>query len=152
MKKLTIIGVLVVSALGTLFHFMYGWLPIIIFPQNESIFEHMKLVIFPFFFYYFISLPFYKGDSKEIFASFFSAIIISMFFIITSFYTYSGFIGKSYDFINIILYFIAVGLGFILIYKKITLVQFSNSVIFAIILLALVILFSFYPPNLSFFI
>ena len=44
------------------------------------------------------------------------------------------------------------GLGFILIYKKITLVQFSNSVIFAIILLALVILFSFYPPNLSFFI
>ena len=143
MKKLTIIGVLVVSALGTLFHFMYDWLPIIIFPQNESIFEHMKMVI---------SLPFYKGDSKELFASFFSAIIISMFFIITSFYTYSGFIGKSYDFINIILYYIAVGLGFILIYKKITLVQFSNSVIFAIILLALVILFSFYPPNLSFFI
>ena len=73
-------------------------------------------------------------------------------FVIVSYYTYSGFIGKNIDAVNIILYFIGVAIGFVLIYKKKTLFSFSNSVIFLFILLTLVTLFSFLPPNLSFFI
>lgn len=150
-KKFTIIGCIVVSALGTLFHFMYEWLPIPIFPQNESIFEHMKLVVFPYFIYFFFSLPLYKEDGRALFSSFFSAILISMLGIIVGYYTYSGFIGQSYDIVNIILYYIAIAVGFLFIYKKKTLVSFSNSVIFSIILVVLVLLFSIYPPKLSFF-
>lgn len=152
MKKLCIIGVLVVSALGTLFHFAYDLVPFFVFPQNESIFEHMKLIVFPFLIYYLGYLPFIKEKRGELFASFISAILLSMGFVIVSYYTYSGFIGKNIDAVNIILYFIGVAIGFVLIYKKKTLFSFSNSVIFLFILLTLVTLFSFWPPNLNFFI
>lgn len=151
MKKLTIIGVLVVSALGTLFHFMYEWVPIFIFPSNESIFEHMKLIVFPFILYCLCCMPFYKEDRGQLFSFFVSAIFVSMSIVIVSYYTYSGFIGRNIDVVNILLYFVAIIVGFVLIYKKKTLVSFSNSVIFLIILCALITMFSFYPPSLSFF-
>ena len=151
MKKLTIIGVLVVSALGTLFHFLYQWFPIFLFPMNESIFEHMKLIIFPFLIYFIVCLFFYKDNKMSLFSSFFSAILISILTVIILYYTYSGFIGKNIDAVNILIYYVSIIVGFFCIYKKKTLVSFSNSIIFLMIILILVGLFSFYPPNLSFF-
>ena len=151
MKKLTIIGVLVVSLLGTLFHFMYEWIPLFIFPMNESIFEHCKLIIFPFLIFYLCCIPFYKEDKGELISYFVSAIFLSIAIIIVGYYTYSGIIGYDIDAVNIILYYISVLIGFILIYKKKTFVSFSNSVIFLLIMIILVTVFSFYPPSLSFF-
>lgn len=151
MKKLTIIGVLVVSALGTLFHFIYQWFPIFIFPSSESIFEHMKLIIFPFMLYLLGCLIFYKGDKENLFSSFVSAIFTSMLCVIILYYTYSGFIGKQIDVVNIIIYYVSIIVGFIWIYKKKTLISFSNSIIFLLLLFILIIVFSYYPPNLSFF-
>ncbi|MDE7263448.1 MAG: hypothetical protein K2N64_02135 [Anaeroplasmataceae bacterium] len=151
MKKYAIIGALVVSVLGTLFHFLGDWIPIILFPMNESIFEHMKLVLFPFLLYFFGSLPFLKANRMDVFSSFVSAILLSMGIIILSYYTYSGMLGWNVDAINIIIYYVAVLAGFILIYKKKTLFSFSNSVIFLLILFVFVVTFSYYPPNISFF-
>ncbi|MDE6660891.1 MAG: hypothetical protein K2J93_03580, partial [Anaeroplasmataceae bacterium] len=118
MKKLTIIGVLVVSILGTLFHFMYKWIPLFIFPMNESIFEHCKLILFPFIIYYLCCLFFYKEDKSRLFSSFVSAILVAIGIIITGYYTYSGILGFDVDAVNIILYYVAVIVGFVLIYKK----------------------------------
>ena len=51
MKKIKIIGVFVIFALSFLSHFMYEWFPndlfSIILPVNESIWEHMKLLVTP---------------------------------------------------------------------------------------------------------
>lgn len=51
-KKSSIISAIFVLCLGTLNHFIYGWLPYklvgIFAPVNESIFEHLKLVFYPF--------------------------------------------------------------------------------------------------------
>lgn len=48
LKKLKIIGVLVIFLLTVLYHFLYDWFPNPIFsvllPVNESIWEHMKLL------------------------------------------------------------------------------------------------------------
>ena len=48
LKKLKIIGAIVIFALTILFHFLYDWFPntifSILFPVNESIWEHMKLL------------------------------------------------------------------------------------------------------------
>ena len=150
MKKLTIIGFLSVSALGTLFHFMYEWLPIFIFPINESIFEHMKLVLFPFLLFIAATLPFYK-DKGVLFSSSVTAIFVSMACIVVSYYVYSGFLGFNVDAVNIILYYVGILVGFYFIYKKKTLISVSNSVIFLLIALILVVVFSFYPPDLGFF-
>ena len=48
LKKIKIIGVIVIFLLTVLFHFLYDWFPNVIFsiflPVNESIWEHMKLL------------------------------------------------------------------------------------------------------------
>lgn len=151
MKKYCIIGVLIVSVLGTLFHFGYTLLPIFIFPKNESIFEHTKLILFPFLLYLFASLPFYKESRETLFSNFVFAIICSIMFIIIFYYTYSGVLGKNIDFINIVLYYLGVIFGFIIIYKKKTPLDFSNSIIFIIILIILTVTFTYYPLDIPFF-
>lgn len=151
MKKYIMIGVLVVSALGTLFHFLYRWVPILIFPSSESIFEHLKLVVFPFLVFYFLSVPFYKEDRFALFSSFVTAIFLSMAFIVISYYTYSGILGYSIEAVDSIIYYVSIVLGFIGIYKKKTLMSNSNSVVFLLICILLIFVFSFYPPQISFF-
>ena len=48
LKKIKIIGIITIFALSFLYHFLYQWFPnpifSIIFPVNESIWEHMKLL------------------------------------------------------------------------------------------------------------
>lgn len=55
LKKVKIISFFGVFALTFLFHFLYEWLPnpvfAILFPVNESIWEHMKLLYSGFFFW-----------------------------------------------------------------------------------------------------
>lgn len=51
MKRIKIIGVFIIFGLSFLSHFMYDWIPnsifSILFPVNESIWEHMKLIVTP---------------------------------------------------------------------------------------------------------
>ena len=94
---------------------------------------------------------FYNGDRGELIPSFFTAILASSFFIVSAYYTYSGFLGYNIDVVNIIIYYFSVILGFFIIYKKMTLFSFGNSVIFMIILFILVGVLTYYPPNLAFF-
>ena len=56
LKKEMIKGILFVSIVGTLWHFVYEWSgqnPIVglFFPVNESTWEHMKLLFFPMLLY-----------------------------------------------------------------------------------------------------
>ena len=51
MKKIKIIAVFGIFLLSVISHFMYEWLPnsifSLLFPVNESIWEHMKLIVTP---------------------------------------------------------------------------------------------------------
>lgn len=56
LKRCTIIGIIFVSAIGSLSHFLYDWsgqnhLVGLFTPVNESIWEHMKLLFFPMLLY-----------------------------------------------------------------------------------------------------
>lgn len=151
MKKEALFGVLMVCAIGTLFHFIYNWIPIFIFPQNESIFEHTKLVIFPFIIYGIYYLIRNKQDRRITFSSLISAIFVAIAIIVMGYYTYSGFIGKNIDAVNIILYYIGVIGGFLVFYKKKTLFSFYNSIIYCMILFIMIVVWSYFPPDLAFF-
>ncbi|MGM9874379.1 MAG: DUF6512 family protein [Bacilli bacterium] len=67
MKKIKIIGVFIMMCLSFLSHFMYEWcnnfLFSIFFPVNESIWEHMKLLITPVLIYALIEYFIYKNKS-----------------------------------------------------------------------------------------
>ena len=64
MKKIKIIGVFVIMGLSVLSHFMYEWFNnfvfSILFPVNESIWEHMKLLVTPVLIYAFIEYFIYR--------------------------------------------------------------------------------------------
>lgn len=51
MKKVKLIGVFIIFGLSFISHFLYQWIPnsifSILFPVNESIWEHMKLIVTP---------------------------------------------------------------------------------------------------------
>lgn len=150
MKKLCIIGFIFVSLVGTLFHFLYDYVPIFIFPKNESIFEHTKLIIIPMLIYYLIVIMF-KFDKVKLFCLFVKAILIGILVVVSCYYTYSGMLGYNVDFINIIIYFISVLAMFIVIYKEKTLFDFTNSVVVLIIILLAMIIFTYYPIDIAFF-
>ena len=105
MKRLCIIGFIFVCLLGTLFHFMYDYVPIFIFPKNESIFEHTKLIVVPMLIYYFICFV-YKVDMVKLLSLFVRAILVVILFVVVSYYLYSGFLGFNIDVVNIIIYII----------------------------------------------
>lgn len=64
MKKIKIIGIFVIFLLSFISHFMYEWFPCrifsIFFPVNESIWEHMKLIVTPVLFFSIFENIFYK--------------------------------------------------------------------------------------------
>lgn len=64
MKKIKIIGVFVIMGLSVLSHFMYEWcnnfIFSILFPVNESIWEHMKLLVTPMLIYALIEYFIYR--------------------------------------------------------------------------------------------
>lgn len=149
-----IIGYVVASILGVLFHFAYDYFNIevfkIIFPQNESIFEHLKLIIFPCLIYMIIDFVISK-DKTKILSSYISGILISCLLMIVGYYTYSGIIGDDNSIANIIIFFICIGIVFFYRYKKIALFDYMNSAIVLIIILIIIEIFTFYPPNINLF-
>lgn len=149
-----VIGYIVVCVLGVLSHFAYDFFKIeylkAIFPSNESIFEHLKLFIFPSIIYMLADCLFSK-NKDGILSSYISGIIVASIFMICGYYTYSGIIGKDISYVNIAIFFVCVGIVFYYRYKKIALFEGANSAIAWIIFLLIIEIFSFYPTDIGLF-
>lgn len=154
-KLLLIIPYAIVCGLGILSHYAYDFFRMdalkAIFPSNESIFEHLKLFIFPSFLYMIFDILISK-NKERIFSSYVSGNIVASVFLISAYYTYSGIIGKSISLVNILIFFICVFIIFFYRYKRITLFDGANSVIAFIIFILIIEIFSFYPTNINLFI
>lgn len=154
MKTKVVVTFVVIAIMGVLSHFAYDYFNIellkIIFPANESLFEHTKLIIFPTLIYMIFDYIITK-DKENILSSYLAGIIVSVVFMISGFYTIYGIIGYNIDWINILLFFICVAIVVYYRYKKITLFDGANNVIALIILLIIIEIFSFYPADIAFF-
>lgn len=155
MSKLNLIlGYIVVCALGILSHFAFDFFKIdylrAIFPANESIFEHLKLFIFPAFLYMLVDWIVTKNKTG-IFSSYISGVLVASIFMICSYYTYSGIIGEDNSIVNILIFFVCVLIIFYYRYKKITLFEGANSVIAFIVFLLIIEIFTFYPTDIHLF-
>ncbi len=102
---------------GTLLHFLYDWTneSILIAPfsgVNESTWEHMKLLFFPLFIFALIQRPFFK-EQDNFWCVKLVGIATGLILIPVLFYTYNGVFGKSPDWVNIAIFFIAVAAAFL---------------------------------------
>ncbi|MBR2152559.1 MAG: hypothetical protein IJ944_04660 [Clostridia bacterium] len=159
----TVVGVVLVSILGCLSHFAYEWLgnnPIFafLFATNESIFQHMKIFIMPYFAYSIFEYFAYGKNYQNFISAKGMSLLAGTLFIPVFFYSYSGILGFNIVWLDISIYFMAVILAFYVSYKKMNQTSLStktdNSVWFivSIIIVILTIIFSYYSPDIALFI
>lgn len=145
---------------GTLLHFMYDWTneSILTAPfsgVNESTWEHMKLLFWPMFIFALIE-SFFFGEYKNFWGIKLRGILLGLIAIPVIFYTYNGVIGKSPDWINISIFFVAAAIAYFYETKMLNNKSkiYSRPVLsFAVILIiaALFVFLTFIPPTLNVF-
>lgn len=155
-----IFGFAFVSFFGTILHFLYDFtgskIAALISSVNESTWEHMKLLFFPMFFFA-IAENFFIGKK---YTSFWcvklKGTLLGLILIPVIFYTYNGAFGKSPDWINISIFFIAAAIAYLWETRELNrenakcrYPKFSFAVL-CLIGLAFII-FTFYPPKIPLF-
>jgi hypothetical protein len=167
-EKILILGFIVTALLGILFHFMYDICDknIIlgaIFPVNESIWEHLKLIYFPMIISTVIEYPLLKKYSQNFSTEKFlssktTSIFAGVILTVILFYTYNGIIGKNYAAVDILIYFIAIAAAYIIFYSlnysKKFIVGKKSFVLFITLLIVLgllMIIFTYFPPHIPLF-
>lgn len=124
-KKLRIwslVGIFVIFAVATLWHFVFAWVPYdglgLIFPVNESAWEHVKMFFFPALLFYVLQYAFVGKKHKNfIFAHGVSTIFMPV-VMFAMFYGYRLLLGIEEKLIyDIIITFIAIALGSLVGYK-----------------------------------
>lgn len=94
----TVIGVIFVSAAGTLLHFVYSWtgnnfITGLFAPVNESTWEHMKLLYFPMLLYCAAEYYFLFRHYQPLIRADLAGILAGTWLIPVIFYTYTGILG-----------------------------------------------------------
>lgn len=155
-----LMGFAVTSLAGTLLHFLYEWLSeaawIAPFSGvNESTWEHMKLIFWPMLIYAAIESLFFRGR-EDFWCVKLRGILTGLILIPVLFYTYNGVIGKSPDWINIAIFFVAAAIAYgyeTLIFYKRKGAPCNKRVAAAILvtIALLFIIFTFNAPEIGIF-
>ncbi len=157
----TVTGIITVSILGTLAHFIYDWTGqnriIGLFTAvNESTWEHMKLLFFPvllFSIFIWVNLR-RKIPSAQ--PAILIAALIGTSLIPVLFYTYTGILGFMVTAVNLIIYYVCVIISFVTFYLLANKYRLEEvSIILYLIITLFICMFFFFtydPPGLGIFI
>ncbi len=131
---------------GSLSHFFYAWSGYdkvvgILFPANESTWEHLKLAIFPTLVYFIVGLFFIRN--KNYIVALFVTLLTPMLLIPSIFYSYTSVIGKSLIWLDILSYFISVFLAFLFCYLILNSDPFGNRATIVSFIGIIVIIFCY---------
>ena len=153
-------GFAVTSLSGTLLHFLYDWtgesVPAAPFSGvNESTWEHMKLLFWPMLLFAVVQRFFFR-DTVSFWCIKLRGILLGLLLIPVLFYTYNGAVGRSPDWLNIAIFFVAAAVSYI--YETRLFAQVSvrcrfQKFAFAVLLLiaVLFIVFTFAAPKIGLF-
>ena len=111
------VGFIFTGILGTLLHFLFdltgGNVVAALFSAvNESIWEHMKLLYYPMALFALVEFWFWGRETPGFWQTKLRGILLGLTLIPVLYYTYTGILGKSADWFNIAIFFIAAGLAF----------------------------------------
>lgn len=160
LKLFLITGILIVSALGALSHFVYEWtgqnqLAGLFVPVSESVWEHMKLLFFPMLLTALFLTALLKHTYPHIFTGMLAGLLTGTAAIPVLFYTYSGILGYFIPAVDIAIFYISVCAGFFTAYR-LTISPYAESLnhllrCLTLLMLAAFVLFSYKPPTLGIF-
>lgn len=157
--KYEIAGFVILGIFGAILHFTYRWSgnsPIVALfcPINESPWEHLKLLFFPYIIYGIVEIAVLKN--KNIISAKYVSIVIGMVMTIALFYTVTGALSRTIEWFNILTFYIGLGVAFCIDYKMIK-SAFGNegknllSIVMIIITTLIFILFTFIPAEIPLF-
>ena len=120
----SVTGFFAVCILGTVNHYLYEWsgnnsVVGAFVPVNESVWEHLKLLFFPFLIFVIVEFVVYGKYIKGFLFSDFIGVLCGLIFIPVAFYAYSGIVGKSVIFVDILIFIVAVAISFYVRYRRI---------------------------------
>ncbi len=157
----TLLGILVLFAVGSLFHFLYSltgecFIIGLFVPINESIFEHTKMVVLPVFIWWFI---FYLFRKKDLFVNaWFTSALIAMISAIIAipmlFYFYSQAFGIESLVIDILILLVSLAIGQILglhYYRHGKGIEYHFAIVLMIVIIILFAFFTINPPAFPIF-
>lgn len=160
-KSWEIIGIIFIFLLGSLMHFAFdlsgGFLPVaVVAAVNESVFEHLKLGIWPALFYSLIEYRYLKESTNNFPVAKTIGIYLIPVSIVLLFYLYNFILGHGLLIIDILIFLVAIIIGQWASYKFLTkspLPQIYNKIAIAalIALFVVFVVFTFYPPHLGIF-
>ena len=155
-----LMGFAVTSLSGTLLHFLYEWLgdAVWIAPisgVNESTWEHMKLLFWPMFFYAILQSRAWRNRA-DFWCIKLRGVLLGLALIPILFYTYNGVIGKSPDWINIVIFFVSAAVSYLyetrLFNSEIVRCRTKKLAIVILCAVALLfVLFTFVTPRIGIF-
>jgi len=158
--KYSVAGIIPVSIIGTLAHFIYDWtgqnkIVGLFTAVNESTWEHMKLLFFPMLLYYvFIWLRLRKHFPSAR-PALLIATLAGTFLIPILFYTYTGVLGSMITIVNLAIYYVSVITAFVIFYMISVRCKLEevNMILYFIITLfiCMFFLFTYAPPVLGIF-
>ncbi len=153
-------GFVATSLLGTLLHFLFEWtnktpIAAAFCAVNESTWEHMKILFFPMLLFAVVQGFFFR-EYDNFWNIKLRSISIGLTAVPVLFYTYNGAIGKSPDWMNILIFFIAAaaayGTEYISLTKGKARCSYPKTGLAALCLLAgLFILCTFVTPKIGIF-
>lgn len=163
-KSLTywqIAGFFFVSVVGTLLHFLFDWsgegrLVALFAPVNESIWEHMKLALWPMAVF---ALVEYRSIGKEIgrfWCAKLKGLLTALLLIPAIYYLYTGALGQHWMWFDVAIFFLAVGAGFLVETRILTQgkpCRIPNKAAAGMIVLLLILfaVVTFLPPRIPLF-
>ncbi len=111
-----LMGFAVTSFAGTLLHFLYEWTQEAVWVApfsgvNESTWEHMKLLFWPMLLFAVVQGFFFR-EHRAFWCVKLRGVLLGLALIPTVFYTYNGVFGKSPDWLNISIFFIAAAIAY----------------------------------------
>lgn len=156
-----ITGFIFTNILGTLLHFVYelsgnNKFIALFSPVNESPWEHLKMIFFPFFlFTIFLSIKL-KNDKFDVFYANYTAVVLGMIGILAYFYTLNGILGGSNEWVNISSFFVGTTISAVVSYFLINNSigrGMPNYIGFAMMIISIIVfgIFTFEPPIIPLF-
>ncbi len=153
-------GFAAVSFLGTLLHFLYDWThsvtAALFSGVNESTWEHMKLLFFPMLLFAIAQSFFFRKEYENFRCIKLKGTLLGLLMIPVLFYTLNGVFGKTTDFINIAIFFVAAAISFIyetrLFHRGSIPCKYEKAALLVLCLIAVAFwVFTFMPPKIPLF-
>jgi len=154
-----LIGVFAIFILQSILHFAYEFTSIkglaLISAVNESVWEHLKIGFYGALLFYIVEYFHIGKYPNFLFAKLISLYFIPIFIVVT-YYTYTGILGKHFLLVDLLIAFVAGMLAQILSYKIITSPKDYSSLNFLSIILIIIAIitftiFTFKPPHIPLF-